>query len=208
MATEKSDLHYLTIHEAQRLINRRELSPVELTRAILDRINAADGQLRAYFNLMADSALEEARIAEGEILRGNYRGPMHGIPVAVKDQLDVKGAPADIRHLDSEAAKHVADATVVRKLREAGAILLGKLTMSSMPSDPPQPRNPWDVKRITGGSSTGAGAASRHSMGTTVVVGMVAITILGVLLVPAFYVAVERLAEWRGAPRMAESRPV
>ncbi len=159
MASDKSDLHYLTIHEARQLIQRRELSPVELTRAILDRINSADGQLRAYFNLMAESALEEARVAEGEILRGQYRGAMHGIAVAVKDQLDVHGAPADIRGLDSETAKGVSDATVVKKLREAGAIMLGKLTMSSMPSDPPQPRNPWDVKRITGGSSTGAGAA-------------------------------------------------
>jgi aspartyl-tRNA(Asn)/glutamyl-tRNA(Gln) amidotransferase subunit A len=125
----------------------------------LNRIDAADGQLRAYFNLMADSALTEARMAEAEILKGNYLGPMHGIPVAVKDQLDVQGAPAEIRKLDGDAAKQVADATAVKKLREAGAILLGKLTMSSMPSDPPQPRNPWDVKRITGGSSTGAGAA-------------------------------------------------
>ncbi|HZA56252.1 MAG TPA: amidase, partial [Candidatus Udaeobacter sp.] len=159
MPAEKKDLHYLTIHEAHRLIRSRAISPVELTRAILERIDAVDGQLHAYVNLMAESALMEARIAEAEILRGNYRGPMHGIPVAVKDQLDVNGAPAEIRNLDINAAKQVADATPVEKLRQAGAIILGKLAMSSMPSEPPQPRNPWDLKRITGGSSTGAGAA-------------------------------------------------
>ncbi len=159
MTAENKALHYLTIHEAHKLIQSGALSPVELTRAIVERIDAVDGQLHAFVNLMADTALEEARIAEAEILRGNYRGPMHGIPVAVKDQLDVKEAPAEIRGLDASAAKQVGDATAVKKLREGGAILLGKLAMSSMPSEPPQPRNPWDLKRITGGSSTGAGAA-------------------------------------------------
>ena len=159
MTAENKALQYLTIHEAHKLIQSGALSPVELTRAIVERIDAVDGQLHAFVNLMADTALEEARIAEAEILRGNYRGPMHGIPVAVKDQLDVKEAPAEIRGLDASAAKQVGDATAVNKLREGGAILLGKLAMSSMPSEPPQPRNPWDLKRITGGSSTGAGAA-------------------------------------------------
>jgi aspartyl-tRNA(Asn)/glutamyl-tRNA(Gln) amidotransferase subunit A len=159
MAAENQALHYLTIHEAHKLIQSRALSPVDLTRAIVERIDAVDGQLHAFVNLMADTALEEARIAEAEILRGNYRGPMHGIPVAVKDQLDVNETPAEIRSLRADAAKRVADATAVRKLREGGAVLLGKLAMSSMPSEPPQPRNPWDLKRITGGSSTGAGAA-------------------------------------------------
>jgi len=159
MTAENKALQYLTIHEAHKLIQSGALSPVELTRAIVERIDAVDGQLHAFVNLMADTALEEARIAEAEILRGNYRGPMHGIPVAVKDQLDVKEAPAEIRGLDASAARQVGDATAVNKLREGGAILLGKLAMSSMPSEPPQPRNPWDLKRITGGSSTGAGAA-------------------------------------------------
>src|SRR5919108_4923391 len=159
MADKNQALHYLTIHEAHKLIQGRDLSPVELTRAVVERIDALDGQLHAFVNLMADTALEEARVAEAEILRGNYRGPMHGIAVAVKDQLDVREAPAEIRNLEADAAKRVADAPAVRKLREGGAILLGKLAMSSMPSEPPQPRNPWDLSRITGGSSTGSGAA-------------------------------------------------
>jgi aspartyl-tRNA(Asn)/glutamyl-tRNA(Gln) amidotransferase subunit A len=149
-------LFHLTIDQASKLIRQRELSPVELTRAILERIERIDGQLHSYLNLMADSALAEARKAETEILRGNYKGPLHGIPVAVKDQLDVKGAPALIRGGKREACE---DATAVEKLRQAGAVILGKLAMSSLPIEIPQPRNPWDTDRITGGSSTGAGAA-------------------------------------------------
>src|SRR5215470_2520917 len=112
MAIPEKPLHYFTIHEAQKLIQTRALSPVELTRAVLDRIQAVDGELHAYINLMADGALQEARVAETDILRGNWRGPMHGIPVAVKDQLDVEGAPARIR----QHTKGVGDATAVRKL--------------------------------------------------------------------------------------------
>lgn len=156
MPAQEKPLYHLTIHEAQKLIRARELSPVELTRAILKRIEAVDGQLHAYLKLMAESALAEARAAEAEILKGNYRGPLHGIPVAVKDQLDVQGAPALIRGDKGSGAK---DATAVRKLRAAGAVMLGKLAMSSLPIEIPQPRNPWNTGRITGGSSTGAGAA-------------------------------------------------
>ncbi len=155
MPIAEKPLYYLSIHEAQQLIQKRQLSPVELTRAVLERIQEVDGKLRAYINLMADSAMREARAAEAEILRGNWRGPMHGIPVAVKDQVDVDGAPARIRR----HTKGVGDATAVRRLREAGAIMMGKLHMSSLPDEPPPPRNPWNIEHITGGSSTGSGAA-------------------------------------------------
>jgi aspartyl-tRNA(Asn)/glutamyl-tRNA(Gln) amidotransferase subunit A len=129
---------------------------VELTSAVLERIDAVDGKLHAFINLMAESAMSEARAAEAEIARGNWRGPMHGIPVAVKDQLDVEGAAARVRQF----TRGVGDATAVRKLREAGAVMLGKLHMSSMPSpELPQPRNPWNTEHITGGSSTGSGAS-------------------------------------------------
>ncbi len=156
MSTEQKPLHHLTIDAAQKLIRKRDLSPVELTRAMLQRIEAVDGTLHAYLNLMAESALAEARAAEAEISHGNWRGPLHGIPLAVKDQLDVKDAPALIRGAKSAAC---ADATAVEKLRQAGAVILGKLAMSSLPIEIPQPRNPWNTGRITGGSSTGAGAA-------------------------------------------------
>jgi aspartyl-tRNA(Asn)/glutamyl-tRNA(Gln) amidotransferase subunit A len=155
MTVAEKPLYYLSIDEAQELIKRRQLSPVELTRAVLDRISAVDGKLHAYINLMSESALAEARAAETEITAGKWRGPLHGIPIAVKDQLDVEGAPARIRQF----SKGVGDATVVRKLREAGAVMMGKLHMSSLPEDFPLPRNPWNTEHITGGSSTGSGAA-------------------------------------------------
>lgn len=156
MAIAEKPLYYLSIHEAQQLIKERKLSPVELTGAVLDRIAKVDGQLHAYINLMSESALNEARAAETEIANGKWRGPLHGIPVAVKDQLDVEGAPARIRQF----TKGVGDATAVRKLREAGAVMLGKLHMSSLPDGSlPLPRNPWNTDHITGGSSTGSGAA-------------------------------------------------
>jgi aspartyl-tRNA(Asn)/glutamyl-tRNA(Gln) amidotransferase subunit A len=156
MGIAEKPLYYLSIHEAQQLIKQRKLSPVELTQSVLDRIAAVDGKLHAYINLMADGAMQEARDAEAEIARGNWRGPMHGIPVAVKDQLDVAGAPARIR----QHTQGIGDATAVRKLREAGAVMMGKLHMSSLPdADLPLPRNPWNTDRITGGSSTGSGAA-------------------------------------------------
>lgn len=156
MPAPDKPLYYLSIHEAQRLIQSRKLSPVELTRSVLERIEATDGKLHAFINLMADRATEEARMAEAEIRSGKWRGPLHGIPIAVKDQLDVEGSAARIRQF----TKGVGDATAVRKLREAGAIMLGKLHMSSLPdADLAVPRNPWNTEHITGGSSTGSGAA-------------------------------------------------
>ena len=84
-STLATDLHFLTIAEAASLIERRQLSPVALTRAFLDRIAAIDPQLNAYLLVTAEQALDQARIAEAEIMAGNYRGPMHGIPFALKD---------------------------------------------------------------------------------------------------------------------------
>jgi aspartyl-tRNA(Asn)/glutamyl-tRNA(Gln) amidotransferase subunit A len=156
MAIAEKPLYYLSIHEAQQLIKQRKLSPVEVTQSVLDRISAVDDKLHAYIHLMADSAMKEARAAETEIQKGKWRGAMHGIPIAVKDQLDVAGAPARIRQF----TEGVGDATAVRKLREAGAVMLGKLHMSSLPDGSlPVPRNPWNTDHITGGSSTGSGAA-------------------------------------------------
>jgi aspartyl-tRNA(Asn)/glutamyl-tRNA(Gln) amidotransferase subunit A len=156
MAVAEKPLYYLSIHEAQQWIKDRKLSPVDLTRAVLTRIQTVDDKLHAYIDLMAESAMREARAAEAEIGAGRWRGPMHGIPVAVKDQLDVESAPARIRQF----TRGVGDATAVRKLREAGAVMLGKLHMSSLPDgNLPIPRNPWNTDHITGGSSTGSGAA-------------------------------------------------
>ena len=151
-----SDLCFSSIDSMAARLQKREVSPVELTRAYLDRIQALDGSLHAFVNLMEESALEEARAAEQEIQQGHYRGPLHGIPVAVKDQYDVKGALSMVRI--PQPAGPGEDCTAVRRLREAGAVLLGKLNMSGLPGGLPAARNPWNLDHVPGGSSTGSGA--------------------------------------------------
>ncbi len=151
-----ADLCHLSIDQAQGLIARRELSPVELTKAHLRRIEALDGHLHAFIKLTAGNALAEAEAAEAEIAATGSRGPLHGIPVAIKDQYDFAGAPALVRIPPPETSE---DAGAVSKLREAGAVVLGKLAMSGLPGAHPEPRNPWDIERTPGGSSSGSGAA-------------------------------------------------
>lgn len=161
-----SDLHFLGIAETARLIESRALSPVELTDALLSRIAVLDPQINAFITLTADLARKQAGAAEREIARGNYRGPLHGIPFALKDIYNTKGI------LTSGGSKICADnlptmdATATRKLRNAGAVLLGKLQTHEFahggPSfDLPWPpaRNPWNLAHFTGGSSSGSGAA-------------------------------------------------
>jgi aspartyl-tRNA(Asn)/glutamyl-tRNA(Gln) amidotransferase subunit A len=164
-APSVSDLHFLTIAEASRLIERREISPVALTRAFLDRIAAIDPQLNAYLLVTADQALDQACIAEAEIMAGNYRGPMHGIPFALKDIYCTAGIRTTSHSRTRANYVPDFDATTVEKLRDAGAILLGKLATHEFahggPSfDLPWPpaRNPWNREHVTGGSSSGSGA--------------------------------------------------
>ncbi|MBW8270092.1 amidase [Caldovatus aquaticus] len=166
LSSPPSEPHFLSIAEAARLIARRQLSPVELTRALLARIEALDPQLNAYLLVTAERALDAAREAEAAIMAGRHLGPLHGIPLALKDVICTAG----IRTTGHSrlCADYVPreDATVVRKLREAGAVLLGKLATHEFahggPSfDLPWPpaRNPWNRAHATGGSSSGAGAA-------------------------------------------------
>ena len=160
-----TDLHFLTIAEAASLIERRQLSPVALTRAFLDRIAAIDPQLNAYLLVTADQALDQARVAEAEIMAGNYRGPMHGIPFALKDIYCTAGIRTTSHSRTRADYVPDFDATTVAKLHQAGAILLGKLATHEFahggPSfDLPWPpaRNPWNREHATGGSSSGSGA--------------------------------------------------
>ncbi len=160
-----TDLHYLTLTEAARLIEARRLSPVELTQAYLDRIAAFDPQLNAYLLVTADHALAQARAAEAEIAAGNYRGPMHGIPFALKDIYCTAGIRTTCHSRTRADYVPGFDATTVTKLYEAGAVLLGKLSTHEFahggPSfDLPWPaaRNPWNREHVTGGSSSGSGA--------------------------------------------------
>ncbi len=165
-AVMSADLHYLSIAEAARLIEQRRLSPVELTQAYLDRIATYDPQLNAYLLVTADRALEAARAAEAEIAAGRYRGPMHGIPFALKDIYCTAGIRTTCHSRTRADYVPASDATTVTKLYEAGAVLLGKLATHEFahggPSfDLPWPaaRNPWNREHFTGGSSSGSGAA-------------------------------------------------
>jgi aspartyl-tRNA(Asn)/glutamyl-tRNA(Gln) amidotransferase subunit A len=159
-------LHFLTIVEAAKLIAARKLSPVELTEALLSRITVLDPQLNAFITVTADLARKQARQAEQEIVKGHYRGPLHGIPFALKDIYNTRGILTSggsricLNNVPQE------DATATRKLHEAGAVLLGKLQTHEFahggPSfDLPWPpaRNPWNLEHFTGGSSSGCGAA-------------------------------------------------
>lgn len=162
----QDDLCYLSIGEASRLIRRRELSPLELTRACLERIRRLDGTLNAFITVTGESALAAAREAEAAIARGEYRGALHGIPIAIKDIFATQGVrtTAGSRILADWVPEH--DATVVARLRATGAVFLGKVNLHEFaygvtnvnPHYGPT-RNPWDTERIPGGSSGGSGAA-------------------------------------------------
>jgi aspartyl-tRNA(Asn)/glutamyl-tRNA(Gln) amidotransferase subunit A len=160
------ELCFLTVAEASRLIKARKLSPVELTDAYLTRIESLDAQLNAFITVTADLARKQAKAAEREIARGQYRGAMHGIPMALKDIFDTRGILTSGHSRVCIDRIPAADATVTRRLYEAGAALLGKAATHEFahggPSfDLPWPpaRNPWDLERFTGGSSSGSGAA-------------------------------------------------
>ena len=122
-------LPFPTIAQASTAIRARQISPLELTQICLQRIEAIDPQINAFITLTAESALAEARAATEEIAHGNYRGPLHGIPLAIKDLFDVRGVAttAGSPLLKDNVAQD--DAFVVKQLREAGAIFLGKLNM-------------------------------------------------------------------------------
>ncbi len=161
----EAPLHYKTITETARLIESRELSPVEAATAMLDRISALDGHLKSYATVMGDHAMASASAAEREIADGNYRGPLHGVPIAVKDLCFTKG----VRTMGGSKvyASHVPefDSTVVARLEAAGAVLLGKLNLTegAMGGYNPEfqiPLNPWNSERWAGSSSSGSGAAT------------------------------------------------
>ncbi|MGH8485114.1 MAG: amidase, partial [Pseudomonas sp.] len=160
-----SDLHYLEMHELSLLIRSRKLSPVEVTEAQLDRIDALDGELHSYARVTAELALEQAHIAEQELADGICRSPLHGIPLAYKDLFDTDGvvtAAGMPLHAQRVATQ---DATVVARLREAGVVMLGKLQMTEGAfaihhPDIAVPLNPWGSNHWSGASSSGCGVAT------------------------------------------------
>ena len=158
-------LHYKTITEIAALIEARELSPTEATRSTLERIDALDGRLKSYATVMADHAMAAARRAESEIAAGDHRGPLHGVPIAVKDLCFTEG----VRTMGGSKvyADHVPgfDSTVVARLESAGAVLVGKLNLTegAMGGYNPEfqiPLNPWNEDRWAGSSSSGSGSAT------------------------------------------------
>ncbi len=160
------ELAYLSLAALADRLHRRELSPVEITRVYLDRIAALDGRLAAFITVTADRALAEAAAAEREIATGQYRGPLHGVPLALKDLLYTAGVRTTAGSKILSDFVPTEDATVVTRLRAAGALSLGKTNLeefafgaTSINPHHGTCRNPWDLARIAGGSSGGSAAA-------------------------------------------------
>ncbi|HEX6349013.1 MAG TPA: amidase [Candidatus Dormibacteraeota bacterium] len=157
-------MHYLGLEEAGAAIAARELSSVEVTRHLLDRIAELNPTLHAYYAVFTESAPEEARRADADLAAGRRRSSLHGVPIAFKDLYNLGPTTAGSRVLEHNVA--AAEAAQVTRMRELGAVILGKLAThefalaaGTLSDHFPAARNPWDVSRTPGGSSTGAGAA-------------------------------------------------
>src|SRR5437773_116328 len=163
------DVLFKPVGDLSKLVRARQISPVELTRACLDRIDRLDPSLHAFVTLTPDLALEQARQAEREIASGKDRGALHGIPYGAKDLVATQGIRTTWGAKPYEHQVFAEDATVIRRLRDAGAVLLGKLAMIELAGGLDYARgdasltgaahNPWNLKRWTCGSSSGSGAA-------------------------------------------------
>jgi len=165
LGTGVEPLGYQGLLDVARLIETREITPSALTHSVIDRILAIDGRLKSYATLMDADAMRAAQTADEEIAAGRYLGPLHGIPVAVKDLLYTAGVPTmgGMKVMADFVPDH--DATVVRRLREAGAIIVGKLNLAegAMVGYNPAfqvPVNPWSSAYWTGASSSGSGVAT------------------------------------------------
>ncbi len=161
-----TDPTQLTLSQAAALIRERQLSPVELTEACISRAEALDSRLHAFLTPTFDIARADARKAADEIAAGNYRGPLHGIPFGLKDLFETAGVRTTAGSPIRDTYVPDEDAQVVRLLKDAGIVLMGKLNMhewalgtTNVNAFYPSPCNPWDPDRITGGSSGGSGVA-------------------------------------------------
>src|SRR5215831_5230654 len=161
-----TELTELSIAELAPRLRERQLSPVELTEAYLQRIERLDGQLNSFIRVLPDEARAAARAAETEIGRGDWRGPLHGVPLGIKDLFDVAGVPNTLGSKVLLDNVPTTDATVVKRLRQAGAVILGKHNLHEfafgITSENPHfgvVHNPWDLDRVPGGSSGGTAAA-------------------------------------------------
>ncbi len=161
---EKQDIPFLSTAELGELIRRREVSPVEATAAYLDRIDALNFKFNSYLTVSRKEAMAAAAEAERAIAAGNYLGPMHGIPVAVKDQIWTQGIRTTIGSRLMADFVPDEDATVIARLKQAGAVILGKTNLNEFALGGSQRyglnRNPWNLDRFAGGSSGGSGSAT------------------------------------------------
>ena len=162
-----TDLAFLTVTEAAALLRSKKLSPVEYAQALIARIEKHDKNLNTFLRFTPDIALQDARRAEDEIMRGDWRGPLHGVPYGLKDIVDYAGLPTTAHSKILQDNVAAADAVVTQKLRAAGGVFLGKLSTHEFAIggpcfDLPWPpaRNPWNRDHFCGGSSSGSGAAT------------------------------------------------
>jgi amidase len=159
------DLHYLELTELAACIKAGKISPLEVTRAQLARIAALDSELGSYVHVMAEAAMAQAETAQAEIAAGRYRGPLHGVPLALKDLFWTKGFPTAAGTAIHRNYRPDQDASVVRRLNDAGAVVLGKLQLTEgaysdhHPSVTP-PKNPWNADYWAGISSSGPAVAT------------------------------------------------
>ena len=165
------ELPFLSIREVSELIKRKEVSPVELTQSILDRIEGVDSKIHAYITILGEEALRVSKEAEKQISSGTYLGALHGVPISVKDIFIMKGTRTTCGSKILENFVSSYDAMVVEKLKHSGAIIVGKNNMdefamgSSTENSYFGPtRNPWDLERVPGGSSGGSAAATSASI--------------------------------------------
>ena len=165
------ELPFLSIREVSELIKRKEVSPVELTQSILDRIEGVDSKIHAYITILREEALRVSKEAEKQISSGTYLGALHGVPISVKDIFIMKGTRTTCGSKILENFVSSYDAMVVEKLKHSGAIIVGKNNMdefamgSSTENSYFGPtRNPWDLERVPGGSSGGSAAATSASI--------------------------------------------
>src|SRR5699024_7166756 len=171
-------LNRQTIEDLSVLLKNKEVSPVEITQDVLGEIERLDSDLNSYIKVTEEKALKSAKDAEKEILDGNYRGPLHGIPMGIKDNIYFEESVTTMGSKIHQNFSASYDATDVKKLRKSGVIFTGKLNLHEYAwgatNNNPHfgaCHNPWDLNRITGGSSGGSGAAvSSHlsiaSLGT------------------------------------------
>ena len=170
MSSGSEELAFSSASRQAALMREKRLSPVELITAYLERIERLDERLRAFITVCGESALVEAKRAESEAARGEWRGPLHGIPFAVKDQLDTAGILTTSGSALLRGHVPTADSTVVAKLKDAGGILIGKLNLTEFALGGTlrfpygQPRNPWNDQHDPGGSSSGSGIAAAAAL--------------------------------------------